>query len=255
MHPMHEHMQHKKEKSRVHHIVHGYAHGGSVYHHEDAAEDMEMIRREVKPSALKHHKPHKAEGGAVASRQDKPARRARGGRTGHKGKGHTNVNVIVAPQGHAAGGPPMMAPHPAMAPPPAGGLPPGAMPPGAMPPGGAPGLPPHPPMAGPGMPPGGPGMMPPGMPPRRNGGRIAFAKGGGIKSGAAYEEGIRAGTKVQNNPTGKNDLGNLHRGKPITYKTGGAIEAPKTMGPKFRGGAGGGEARLEKRQAIKRANA
>jgi hypothetical protein len=96
-HPYHEHMDHKKQKSRVSHIAHHYAHGGAV--HGDEKEDKALIRKEVKSSALKHeHKTHKADGGAVAPRQDKVARRARGGKVGHKGKGHTSVNVIVAPQ-------------------------------------------------------------------------------------------------------------------------------------------------------------
>lgn len=100
-----------------------------------------------------------AKGGAVA--------RATGGRT-KKGKGATNVNVIIAPQG---GGdkPPMPMPPPALAGPPPGAppMPPkppmGAGPMGGMPPGAA-GLP---------MAPGAPGGMPPGLvPPRKRGGRV-----------------------------------------------------------------------------------
>lgn len=95
------------------------------------------------------------------------AKRAHGGRT-KKGKGATNVNVIVAPQG---GGdkPPMPMPPPALAGPPPGAppMPPkppmGAGPMGGLPPGAA-GLP---------MAAGAPGGVPPGIiPPRAAGGRV-----------------------------------------------------------------------------------
>lgn len=80
-----------------------------------------------------------------------PKRYARGGKV-RKGKGDTNI-AIVLPGGGGAGKPPM----------PIGGPP--------MPPPGGPPMPP-PPMGGPPMggPPGGP---PPGMPMRASGGRIA----------------------------------------------------------------------------------
>lgn len=98
------------------------------------------------------------DGGAVQGR-------AMGGRMKHGKKGHTNVNVIVAPQGGAGGAPAV--PPPVL---PAGGPPPMPMPP-----------PPRPPMAPPGGPMAGagpmapmpPGLPPPGlMPPRASGGRI-----------------------------------------------------------------------------------
>jgi hypothetical protein len=239
-HPYHEHMDHKKQKSRVSHIAHHYAHGGAV--HGDEKEDKALIRKEVKSSALKHeHKTHKADGGAVAPRQDKVARRARGGKVGHKGKGHTSVNVIVAPQQGAGGG--GMVPHPAMAgPAPApAGPPPGAVPPGGgMPPGAMAGRPP--------MPPGG-GMPPPGMmPPRAHGGRT-YARGGAIKSGPAWHEGVRNGTQPMNLPN-KGDRKDMGRGRVITYKKGGRIGD----GPHFDGGAGGGRARLEKPEKYRKAN-
>lgn len=99
-----------------------------------------------------------ADGGALmedgpraAVRRDRPS--------GKKGKGHTSVNVIVAPQGGRDASPP----------------------PPMMPPPGPPG-PPRPPMMppppGPGGMPGGPpiGAMPPGLPgmmgPHRRGGRV-----------------------------------------------------------------------------------
>lgn len=110
------------------------------------------------------------------------AGRARGGKSGSRGhgkKGHTNVNVIVAPP-HPPGPPggmmppPGMAPHPPMPPPGAGGPPGAGLPPG-LPPGG-PGLPPG--AAGPGGPPGAPMMKPPGM-----------KTGGLVKAGSGSAEG------------------------------------------------------------------
>jgi hypothetical protein len=248
-HPLNEHRDHKVQKSRVSHIAKGYASGGSV--HSDEAEDKAMIKRMVKSKALK------ADGGAVKARSDKPPRkraeggrapdgesetsgkfdsdsvrmkqrmmRARGGRTKHKGS-KTVVNVIAG--GHPAG--PMPGP---MAPP---------MAPRPM-------MPPPPPMAGPpGMP---PGMPPPGMPPRQAGGR-AYAKGGAVKSGPAWEEGRKNGTQVQHTD-GKMDGKDIGRKRVITYKTGGAVESPKGVDPatKLPGGSGGGEARLWKEHRAER---
>ena len=227
-HPYHEHMQYKKEHSRVAHIAgHHLAHGGSVSRHPDEREDIALIRKEVKSSALKHAA-HRATGGAVKQRQDR-VKRARGGRAKHKG--HTNVNVIVAPQGgnHPMGAAPM----------PAAALAGAAPAPAAMPPR----LPaPMGPAAGaPGMPPG----LPPGIGPRRYGGR-AYAHGGGIKSGNTWESSLRAGTKVQHTD-GKLDGKFLGRGKPVTYKTGGAVFSEHgPMGPKLPGGSGGERARVWK---------
>ena len=89
--------------------------------------------------------------------------------------------------------------------------------------------------------------MPPGMPPRANGGR-AYASGG-----AVFEAGRHAGTQVQHSP-GKNDGKDIGRGRVVTYKTGGAINASAKggMGPKFGGGARGGTARLEKEARAKK---
>ncbi len=83
-------------------------------------------------------------------------------------------------------------------------------PPGAMPPGGA--MPPRP-------------MMPaPGMPMR--------ARGGRIKDGPAFQEGLRAGTQVSHTD-GKSDGKNIGRGRVVTFKTGGGVIRP------FRAGGGG----------------
>ena len=267
-HPFSEHRQTKKEHSRVAHITKAYASGGAV--HADEKADVKLIKAKVKKTALKmggEHPKHRAD------------KRARGGRT--KMKKGTTVNIINSP-GHAMGGAPMMPP---------GGMP-GAMPPhppmppamGAMPPG-APGAPP--PAAMPPMPPGGampprPGMMPPpGMPMR--------AKGGRVKDGPAWEEGLKSGTQVQHTD-GKSDGKNIGRGRVVTFRaggsvgqtsgtagpgvpykptykrtkepiaeevkraTGGKVEAPKGVEKASRlpGGSGGGEARLAKQHRAER---
>lgn len=221
-HPHAEHMQHKVEKSRVASITKGYARGGFV--HSDAPQDRSLVKRLVKPAALK------ADGGAVKARADRPSRK-RGGRVN---KGAT-VNVIVgAPQGEAAAPAPM---------PPMAALPP-PVPRPMMPPPGGPPMPPPSPV---------PGMGP--MPPRSAGGRT-YARGGRVgvnKGSAVYEAGVKAGTQVSHDP-GKNDLKDMGRGKPITYKTGGAVEHPLRGGlaPHLPGGAGGGKARLAKERMAKR---
>lgn len=220
-HPYASERQSKVERSRVPHITRGYASGGVVTAAPVAP----------KPNA-KASRPKFAVGGAVApARQDRP-NRARGGRTKSKG---TNVNVIIgSPAGANAAPPPGVAgpmpvpvpvappPRPVMAPPPG--------------PGG-------PPMAA-----AGPGGPPPGMPIRSSGGR-AYASGGAVKSGPAFEEGKRLGTKVQHAP-GKMDGKDIGRPRVVTFKTGGAVNAQPTgqHGPKFKGGAGGGIARIEKEE-------
>ncbi len=160
--------------------------------------------------------------------------------------------------------PPMM-PHPPVAPGPLAGMPPGAAPPVAPPPMSPAARPMGPPMGGPPMP--GP------MPPRHGGGRT-YAKGGAVKSGPAWAEGMRNRTQPQGSP-GKNDGKNIGRGKPITYAKGGAVgprlvqfyaggavkrahggkvESPQGVDPatKLPGGGGGGEARLAKAKRAKR---
>ena len=217
-HPHAEHRQHKVERRRVHQMLKGYAAGGAV--HDDEREDKALVKKMVKPGSLKMH------GGKVGHRADK---RARGGRTSAK-KG-TNVTVVVAPQGGGA--------HPMPVPVPAGGA-------------GPPPMPPRPPMMPPGGPPMGAGPMGPPNPIRHAGGR-AFARGGGVKSGPAWNEGVRNGTQPHNSP-GKNDTKDIGRGKPITYKTGGRIEASSKVEPatKLPGGSGGGEARLVKEKRARR---
>ena len=45
---------------------------------------------------------------------------------------------------------------------------------------------------------------------------VGKPRGPKLKSGPAWEEGVRNGTQVSHRP-GKNDLDQLGRGKPITY--------------------------------------
>jgi hypothetical protein len=227
-HPFASHRQNDVERSRVAHVTKGYATGGGV---GAAPESNPAVRKK----AVKQRDAQAVEGGSAKERMDRPGR-ARGGRAPkHKGN---NVNVIVAPQGGA---------HAPMAP----GMPPPGVAggPGPMPPLAA--MAPRPPMLPPpgagGPPMGGPGPMPPpGMPPRSAGGRT-YASGG-----AVFEQGKRNGTQVQNNPSGKNDQKNVGRGKVVTFKTGGAVEASAKMGPKFGGGAGGGTARIQKEERAEK---
>lgn len=224
-HPHNDLRDHLVQKSRVSHIAHR-ASGGRV--HDDDAEDRTLIKGMVKPSAMK------VEGKKAGGRIDK---RARGGRTKHKG---TNVNVVVAPQG---GGDKTPVPVPV----PGGGGPPGGMPvrPPMLPPPGGGGMPPG--VGGGGPPPGG---MPGGPPMMHSRGGRAYKSGGRV--GPAFDEGRRNGTQVSHSP-GKNDGKDIGRGKPITYATGGAVEAPKGkagMGPNMRAGGKSGLGRLRKAHAA-----
>ena len=158
-------------KVRAHH-----AKGGAA--HPDVAEDKALIRKMVKPSA----RTGKADGGEKGAgrglyvRQGYPhevpgvdgGRIARKHGGSAKGKGKTNINIMIHPHGAEGAAPqlpPMpprpMPPMPPMPPaPPAGGMPPVPTPPMGAPMGGAP-LPPM-------------GAARPGMPPigRKHGGNI-----------------------------------------------------------------------------------
>lgn len=206
-HPMHEHRQHKVEHARVHKLTHGMA------RHPDVKEDVALVKKMVKPGALKMH------GKKGKARLDKYAR---GG--GVKGKGKTQVNINIQ-----TGEKPPMA---------------GIMPRPVAPPMGPPPMPPQ--MAA-GAPPVPPPMANAAPMVRAHGGR-AFKRGGAVKTGPAWKEGLRNGTKPQNTP-GKNDTKDIYRGKQITYKKGGRVEAPEKASayPQLkRAGAESGEGRLEK---------
>lgn len=69
---------------------------------------------------------------------------------------------------------------------------------------------------------------------RKRGGRLTSdghtakpmrAKGGGVKSGPAWEEGKRLGTKVSHVPAKEPDIENMNRGRPITFKAGGKVKS------------------------------
>lgn len=158
-----------------------YAKGGAV-EHGDEAEDKKLIKKMVKKKDLKPE--HKKEGGFVhggmpKKRLDKISRQTAKGdanttqpyppgkekfaKGGHvKGKGKTQVNVIV---GH-------------------GGQPPAQPVPVPVPAAGPPPMPPRPPIAPPPiMPPPGAGAPPAGMPMRVKGGKVPkmdAGAGGGL---------------------------------------------------------------------------
>lgn len=254
-HPFSEHRQHKVERSRVSGMTKKYrASGGGVH-----CEEPEERKHGGKVKEL-----DRGAQGKKAKRRADRVMRAKGGKVGHK-KGATHVNVIV--NGGDKGAMPVPMPPPAMA-----GPPPGPPPVAGL--GGPP----------PGMPPGGPPPGMPPMPGRAHGGKVkradggaanhlndaysdqannlnkGRARGGSVKSGPSWDEGKRLGTKVQHSD-GKgttNTKANLDRGRVVTFATGGGVvsfntggkvEAPgpgKGMGPRFEGGAAGGEARKEK---------
>ena len=283
-HPHNEHRAHKVERRRMHLFR---ADGGGIDEHAERHEKDDELGNAVKRESKKE-RAQKAHGGAVKPRMDKRARggkvatpqmksraggqgtkkvspghptpqmRAAGGRTKHKGKGHTTVNVVMPP--HAGGGAPPMLPPGGMPPPAlrppvpaapmgAGALSPGAMPPPSGMPLGAAGPPPM-------MPPR-PGM-PPMMPPRGVGGRT-YATGGKVeadeggkrrnptaKDGPAWKTGVRAGTQPHPHSPGKNDQGDIRNFPPITYATGGPVEHPVKGAMAPFPGAGGGLGRLRK---------
>lgn len=171
-HPFQSSREHGTSRSKAGKFM--KAAGGGA--HSDVAADKKLISKMVGAHAAKEHGVH---GLATGGRLEKYAR---GGRTKHKKKPHTQVNIaVVAPHGHPDAGalpggprPPMAGAAPPSPPPPMGGppgMPPGMMPhPGMMPPGG-------------GMPP--PGMMPP-RPPMKMGGKVKHT--GSVLTGVGREE-------------------------------------------------------------------
>lgn len=264
-HPMNKFRQSAVERARAGTMTSGYKGGGKV--HPDAEQDKKLIKRMIGK--------HLGDiGGTKAKmRADRP-NRAAGGKVGKKAT--TVVNVITGgPQQPPAPPPMIMSPPGAMPPsgPPPGGPPPGAGGPPMMPPPGA-GGPPMPPMrakggkvkraeGGASDTDGKPHNLRYGWQRRTdddgtvtetpNWGRAdAKAKGGGVRS-----KGMHVGTKVQHDDA-HNDLKDMHRGRVVTFKTGGGvvsfkaaggrIEAPQGVAPatKLPGGAGGGKGRLAK---------
>jgi hypothetical protein len=164
---------HRRKAARRMMAQAGYKSGGYIHHEVSDREDEASDRRMV-AKAIEEHEKHDhpgsprtrlrlADGGTAMgdAPMSRPDRSSRGSK---KGKAHTNINIVMAPQGDQKppmpmpppGGPPPMPPRPPMPPP-------GAPPPGGMPPGLA----------------GGPGGMPPGgMPMRKSGGRSRRDDGG-----------------------------------------------------------------------------
>jgi len=219
-HPQQSKRDDKVSRSRAKELTKGYATGGAP--HSDVVADKALIKKMVKPGAMK------VAGFAPKSRMDR-AGRASGGRV--KKAPQTNIHINVTPPSSvaplAASAAPGGLPAPRPAPPPMPAPPPG--------------------MAGPGAPP-----LPTGLPP---GGPLAMrAKGGRVaaKPGPGWTESMKNETPVQHLP-GKNDQKGLNRGKPITYATGGPINSPAKggMGPKMPGGGRGGLGRLAKAARAK----
>lgn len=149
-HPYNQHREQQVAHRRVNTILKGSP-AGSAKHAEGSA----FSKVTSKTAASSHDD--------IAGKKSAPGRFARGGKVKSKGKGNTNIAIMLPGGGAGAPKPPM---------PPVGAAPP-------MPPG--PPMPPHP-MGGamggppPGMPPG----PPPGMPMRASGGRIKKAEGGAL---------------------------------------------------------------------------
>lgn len=209
-HPMNKFRQANVERARAGTLTKGYS-GTSMVPSGDSETEKATISKRLGTDL------GDIGGVKAAFRADRP-RRAAGGGVGKKAG--TVVNIITGgaaqPPAPPPAPPPMM-PPPEMAPPPP---PPGA---GGPPMGPPPGV-------------GGPPMPPPGMPMR--------AKGGGVKS-----KGMKVGTKVQHDK-GKNDLGDIHRPRVVTFNTGGGVKT-FMAGGKVKKDAGGPVSTYRPRTSFK----
>lgn len=243
-------------------MAHPYS-GHKSLHTDRLSKMLGGMKREAGAKATHSEQLNAAKGAsgrmAMHGEKAKSAKKyARGGRT--KGKTNININVMPAAPEAAPAMPPTLpagmgavpAPKPPMPPPPgpmAGGMPPGLLP---------------------GMPPGAGPMMP-----HKSGGRAykkggavsaasiaanavhkhekhlhkgeketKFKRGGGIKDGPTWKEGLRNGTKVQH--AGQNDAKDINRPPVITKKHGGRLTSEHVKMKNIKNAAGGGLGRLEK---------
>jgi hypothetical protein len=203
-------------------------HGGKAEKHDDAKQDMALIKKMVKPAARKARK----EGGGVFTGPGYPGKVpgvVPGGRTarasgGKAGKGKTNVNIIIATGQHGQGEG-------------AGMMPPGGMPP--KPPGGMPIAVPPPPNPAAGAP--APTIMPmpmpmPSAPPQSAGGPPPMGRKAGGRTFRSYKD-MKAGA---GSGEGRSEKTEISEHKRMMRKDGGHVY------PKMKFGAGSGEGRVEK---------
>lgn len=196
--------QHRRKKARDMLSRAGFAIGGHLGRHLDEREDEEKDKRMIEKAVREHEdhehggehtRLHLADGGSAMgdAPMSRPDRSSRG--KGGKSKPHTNINIVMSPNGGGEQQPPQRVPVPVPVQRPAG-------PPPMPPPQGAGPMPPRPPMGPPpggipppglagGMPPG--GMPPGGMPMRKDGGRAPMAhlragKGSGVGRRELSEE-------------------------------------------------------------------
>ena len=243
---------------------------GGTAKHDDVKQDMALIKKMVKSSARKAHasggtaveepkskssaesyfdrvgakkggRTARKEGGGVFSGPGYPGKipgvvpggreaRASGGKT--KGKGKTNINIVIA-AGKPAGQD-MMGPPPGMEAGPQG-MPVPVPPPQGMPMGGGAPMP----MPMPPMPAGAPAGGPPPMP-RKSGGRLTA-------KASSYKD-MTAGSGGGEGRLQKTDIAEKHKGAPA-FKAGGKVyKSYKDMDA----GSGSGMGRLEKTEIQKR---